>query len=630
MCGIVGIVSENSADFIKASNTKINHRGPDASGLFLEELVSLGHQRLSIQDLSPTGNQPMFSEDKNWVIVFNGEIYNHIEIRKKIEKKYNFQSTGDTETVLYGFVEYGIEVLNMLNGIFAFAIFNRKTKDLYVVRDQFGIKPLYIYTKDEKFLFSSEIKAIKDFPGIDKSIDYKALMNYIHYLWSPKTQTPFQHITKLEAGHYVYLNVDDFSTLKIKQYYDIPFNGQYLDKTEEELVDILEKKLIKAVDRQMLSDVPVGFFLSGGLDSSAIVALARKLHPNRKIRCYTIDTGMEAKIDGFVNDLHYAKIVAKHLDVDLEIVSAKSDIVKEFDSMVYHLDEPQADPAPLNVLNICRQARKNGDIVLLGGTAGDDLFSGYRRHQALKFELYKEYIPTFLRKLAYQFSKKLPLHNAQTRRIRKFLNKSHLPLIERLANYFAWLPEEINKNLFSENVKKQIGDYEPRSILLNALSAIPKEKELLNQMLYWEMKYFLTDHNLNYTDKLSMAVGVEVRVPFLDKELVEFSTQLPVHMKLKGNTVKYLLKKAMEKYLPHEVIYRPKTGFGAPVRQWITEELDEKIQDYLSKEMVEKRGVFNYEKVQELIESNKQLKIDASYSIWALLAIESWFRQFVD
>jgi asparagine synthase (glutamine-hydrolysing) len=629
MCGIIGVVSKNNQTFFKENLAKIAHRGPDDLGIFQDTYLSLGHRRLSIQDLSPNGHQPMLTQDERFVIIFNGEIYNHWDIRAKIKDKYSFKSTSDTETILYGYIEYGENLFNMLNGIFAFAIYDKVTKDLIIVRDQFGVKPLYYYYQEGVFAFSSELKALKDLPDFDKTIDYAALVNYIHFLWCPEEKTPFCKVKKLLGGHFIKLNTANPDQFVIKKYYDIPFSGTYSTKTEAELIDELDEKLLKAVQRQLLSDVPVGFFLSGGLDSSAIVAMAKKvLSKDKKLKCYTIDSG-EIENEGFANDLHYAQLVAKHLEVDLEIVDGKVDILRDFDKMVYHLDEPQADAAPLHVLNICKKAREQGYIVLLGGTAGDDLFSGYRRHQALQYEKYFDYMPAFVRKGVKVVSDKFNSKYSILRRAKKLLSNVDKNKLERMAGYFAWIDLEHNKALFKPAIQQIIKDYNPADILINALENIPNEKSSLNQMLYWDMKFFLTDHNLNYTDKLSMAVGVEVRVPFLDKELVEFSTTIPIALKLKGKTTKYLLKKVMERYLPHEVIYRPKSGFGAPVREWILNDLHPVIEQQLSKIALEKSNIFDYKKIQQLIDNNRKGKIDASYTILSLLSIQSWLKQFI-
>jgi len=624
MCGIIGYYGNNVSKFIKKPRLNlIDHRGPDNQDHIQGENYFLGHSRLSIQDISDSANQPMFSKDKSYVLIFNGEIYNHKELRKELLLNIDFNSFGDTETLLYGLINYGSDFINKLNGIFAFSFFNINTGDLIISRDHFGVKPLYYHLNDQEVCFSSELKAICSFKKGDLSIDKSALKNYINFLWSPGEKTPFNEFKKLLPGSFIKGNINDIKNLKTHKYYNVPFEGKYFTKdSEKDLIVKLENHLLKAVDRQMLSDVPLGFFLSGGLDSSILVAMARKLYPNIEINCFTIKT---ESMEGFADDLSYAKKVAKHLNVNLKIVEAKSDILEYFDKVVYHLDEPQADPAPINVYNICKEARKDGIKVLIGGTAGDDLFSGYRRHQALNFESKIDKTPKILRKLIKNIFQKLDSKKPFVRRANKLLANIEKTKEERMMGYFNWINEETLKNLFIEP-----NNYDCSSYFKKLKNYIEKEKSDLNKMLFWELNTFLTDHNLNYTDKLSMAAGVEVRVPFLDTELVEFSTKIPEELKLKGNETKYILKKVAEKYLPKEVIYRPKTGFGAPIRDWILNDMDFLIKDYLSKESINKRGLFDYKKISNLLEENKKGIIDASYPIWSLLAIESWMRQFYD
>ena len=630
MCGIVGIISQNTDQLLASCLEQISHRGPDGSGMFIHNELGLGHVRLAIQDVSENGHQPMISHCGNYVLVYNGEIYNHYEIRNRLESKYPFKSHSDSETLLYAYIEYGSEILKELNGIFAFAIYDKIKNEIFIARDPFGVKPLYYYADEDLFWFSSEIKSLLPL-SFDKRIDTEALVNYLTFLYSPGEKTPFKKVSKLLAGHYMKVSLEHSSPFEIKCYYKIPFKGKRSSKSVQELTNELEKRLLKAVERQLLSEVPVGFSLSGGLDSSAIVAMAKKLHPDKKFNCYTIKTNEGADLEeGFANDLHYARKVAQHLDVNLIEVDSTIDIVKDFDKMIYHLDEPQADPAPLNVLQICLQARKDGTIVLLGGTAGDDLFSGYRRHQALQIEHFLIYIPSFIRKAVRALVHLLPADYALFRRARKLTQNIHLSQKQRLVGYFSWMDQATVQQLFAPEERNSIANYNPLQLFRDYLKKIPKEKELLNKMLFLEMKFFLTDHNLNYTDKMSMATGVEVRVPFLDKELLEFSCRIPVALKLKGVTTKYILKRAMEKYLPHEVIYRSKSGFGAPVRQWIKDDMKVYIDDYLSENTINERKLFDFEAVQQLIKDNQAGKIDASYTIWSLLAIESWMRQFYD
>jgi asparagine synthase (glutamine-hydrolysing) len=626
MCGIVGIIGMkvvNSTSILSS----IVHRGPDSQGFFQEGEVFLGHTRLSIQDLSENGSQPMFSKDGRFVIVFNGEIYNHLDIRQLLGE-FDFRSSGDTETVLYAYIKYGIDCLSMFNGIFSFSVFDLHTKELFIARDYFGVKPLYLYQDEHLFLFSSEIKTFLSLP-IQMDLDKEALMNYLTYLWSPGEKTPFKLVKKLLPGHYLKFYISDFRQAKPSSFYKTNLNGKYLHETEEQLINQLDQLLIQAVERQMLSDVPVGFFLSGGLDSTLLVAIARKIYPNKKFPCFTIDiASQKSKIEDFADDLKYAKKAAEYLDVDLHVVKATIDIVEDFDKMIWHLDEPQSDAAPINVLNIASLARKKGIKVLIGGTGGDDLFSGYRRHQALLLEPILGKIPQGVRQLLKQIIGFLPVKSALIRRIGKISENMDLTQTARMKGYFKWLSSERIYSLFNKSTQKELKGYDSSFYFDELLHQIPHEKNPLNQMLYWEFKTFLVDHNLNYTDKMGMATGVEIRVPFLDVLLVEFAQKLPPEMKMKGKETKYILKKVAERYLPQEIIYRPKTGFGAPVRNWITEDMSDLLKQRLSKSNLEKQGIFDYDAVWKLINENKENKIDASYTIWSLLAIDSWYNQF--
>jgi asparagine synthase (glutamine-hydrolysing) len=630
MCGIIGMINSNLNDEVKNLMNFISHRGPDDFGIYTNNNIFLGHQRLAIQDLSKNGHQPMFSIDNNYIIIYNGEIYNHWEIRLELEKKYNFKSKSDTETILYGYIEYGVEIFNMLNGIFALCIYDLILNEMIIARDPFGVKPLYYKHNDTELIFSSELKSIIS-QNDNHNLNYKAIFNYIYFLWNPGESTPLLNYKKLLPGHYMKIKTNDLSSFSMVKYYEIPFNNNRSNLSEKELINELDLVLINAVKRQLLSDVPVGFFLSGGLDSSLVLAIAKKIKPNIQTTCFCIDTNTNNNKEGFSNDIYFAKKVASHLDVKLEIIEIDVNITQEFDKMIWHLDEPQADPAPLNVLQICKKAKELGYSVLLGGTGGDDLFSGYRRHQQLHYNKIINFVPLFLKRSIYQLTKQLSSSNSKVRRIKKFFSFFKEDTSDkRLVSQFGWLDKDKILNLFTTEIRILLNKYDPSLILIDSLSNIHKDENDLNKLLFLEMKYFLTDHNLNYTDKMSMAQGVEVRVPFLDKDLVEFSTLIPTKYKLKGITTKYILKKVAERYLPNEVIYRSKSGFGAPVRDWIKNDLDSLITNYLSNEKLNKRNIFNTDEVRKLIEENKKDKIDASYSIWALLAIESWLQQFID
>jgi asparagine synthase (glutamine-hydrolysing) len=635
MCGIAGIIKRDTSidpDLIIRMQSSILHRGPDSQSQYIENNIGLVHNRLAILDLSENGNQPMFDKTNNFVIVFNGEIYNHLEIRKDLlSKGYTFRGYSDTETLLYAYIEYGKEVLNKLNGIFAFCIYDKQKQNVILARDQMGVKPLYYYLKDDVFLFGSELKSIICYDKVNKEIDNRTLMNFITFLWSPSEMTPFKHIHKLLPGHFLKIDIHSLAA-ETGIFYDIPFDGSRMTvKNEQEFTILTEQKIFDAVERQMMSDVPVGFFVSGGIDSTLIAAITQQIFPSKQVNAFTINSGENAmKKEGFSDDLYYAKLISKKLDFKLNIIDAKLDILADFDKMIWHLDEPQADVAPLNVYHIAKGARENGIKVLLGGAGGDDLFSGYRRHQAINFEKWISKIPNSMVKLLKKYADGLETHKPFNRRLKKLSADLDKTSLERMIGYFSWLPQPTARNLLSDEAILQIGSYNPLQNLSDLLGQIPNEKSLLNQILYLEMKSFLVDHNMNYNDKMSMAVGVESRVPFLDLELVNFSTKIPLEYKMQGTNTKYILKKVAEKYLPRELIYRPKAGFAGPVRQWISQDMNELIAERLSETRLKERGIFNPKEVTKLIKDNKQGKIDASFTIWSLLAIESWMTQFKD
>lgn len=623
MCGILGALGAfDQGDFERALAT-IAHRGPDDQGDYTFDNVRFGHRRLSIQDVSVLGHQPMTTMDGRFTIVFNGEIYNHWELRRNLLRDCEFKSKSDTETLLYAYAKYGTGILNQLNGIFAFGIIDRVKREVVLSRDHFGVKPLYLYKDHKKVLFSSEIKALAQFP-IDRTINPLSVANYIHFLYSPQEDTPFRHVSKLLPGHFVKISMDNIHDVRPSKYYEIPFEGKVQLTQEEEIVEQLNDQLHQAVESQLLSDVPVGFFLSGGLDSSLLTALAIRKLKSPGIPCFTVNTSEYDSFDGFASDLPYAQKVAKYLNVKLHIARSNPDISECFDRFIYDLDEPQADPAPFHVHSICKMAREQGIKVLIGGAAGDDVFSGYRRHIALRYNPLFRLLPQQARVLA----KLLPSQYPVTRRIEKLIGSAGLSTGERMFSYFTWLKWTSVVDLFHDDFKHHLLQNNPFERFLKLWDNIPSETSNLNKMLYWEMKSFLPDHNLSYTDKMGMSQGVEIRVPYLDKELVDLACKIPPAMKLKKQSTKYVLRKVAERYLPSDVIYRPKTGFGAPVRQWIMHDLSNMVEERLGDENLKNNGLFATDKVQKLVAANKQGKIDASYSIWALMSIDSWIKQF--
>lgn len=630
MCGIIGFSFNNNSKFSSCLPLdKISHRGPDSSGQYISPVYNfaLGHTRLSILDLSDSASQPMTCKRSGSIIVFNGEIYNFKNLRKILIKEgISFDSSSDTEVLLQLYVHHGLSMLNMLNGIFSFAIWDNVKKQLILARDGFGVKPLYYASTNYEFLFSSEIKGLRSLFTKDLSIDYDSLNRYLTFLWCPGDGTPVKDFKKLEPGHV--LVVSQGKIISKYPWYKLP--NLHINKNKNinvsDAVHSLQKKLFNAVQHQMVSDVPLGSFLSGGLDSSAIVALAKEIEPD--IRCFTIKTH-GSQDSGITDDLPYAKKVANHLGVKLDIIEIDSNLMaNDLESMVELLDEPLADPSSLNVLYICRHARRSGFKVLLSGTGGDDLFTGYRRHRALLSEAWWSWLPKFFRGGLGKYSSQLDQRTGFGRRMNKLFSGADLDDDSRLINYFKWIKRDDLFGLYSYDFKSLLRDKIAESPIIDYLRDLPINKSRLDKMLTIEQRFFLTDHNLIYTDKMSMAAGVEVRVPFLDLDLVEFAATLPDRIKHRGREGKWILKKAMEPYLPNEIIYRPKTGFGAPLRRWMIHELSDLVGDLLSPESIKQRGLFNSCEVQKLINLNKDGKVDASYTLLSLLCIEIWFRKF--
>jgi len=629
MCGIAGFIGHFDPSLLEAMNLEQAHRGHDDAGVWYDSQlrVGLSHRRLAIIDLSKSGHQPMHDKNFRATITFNGEIYNYRENRKLlVNKGYQFQGNSDTEVLLNLYLEYGVNLLEKLNGIYAFAIWDQVSNQLFIARDEFGIKPLYYSQTKKGFIFASEMKAVLQEPSINCDISTDALWNHIIYLWNPAPETMIQSIKKLEPGNA--LIVKDGKIVKKWIYYSYPFERSQCDfsyNSDELCFKSVREGVRNAVHRQMVADVPIGAFLSGGLDSSSVVAFARECTSER-LQCFTIDL---SHTDNFTNDLPYARKVAKHLNVDLHEISVGSDITNNLDRMIYHLDEPQADPAPLNALMIAELAKQKGINVLLSGAGGDDIFAGYRRHFALQQEKYWQWAPHIIRCGLRRVSEYFPQQTTWGRRIGRAFANADKCVDDRIVGYFHWINKDIGYSLLHPDVVSKLSDtrIEP---LMQTLSKLPKNLSSLQKMLCLEIKHFLCDHNLNYTDKTGMAVGVEVRVPLLDKDLVQLSFSLPDHVKQRGRQGKWVFKKAMEGILPNDIIYRPKSGFGAPLRHWLNNEWQDIVNDTLSTASIDNRGLFHKPSVSNLLEKNRQGQIDASYSIFSLVCMELWCRQFID
>jgi len=632
MCGIAGFLGKFDEILLNDMGATIAYRGPDDSGLYFDQKNEIGlvHRRLAIIDTSISGHQPFWDSTRKAVIVFNGEIYNYKKIRSDlVDKGFIFRSSSDTEVLVNLYLHYGREMLSVLNGIFAFALWDSRDNSLFLARDGVGVKPLYYSQTPKGFLFASELKAILKDESIDLALNPEAVHSYLTYLWSPAPHTILSSVKKLEPGHALIVKN---GMIKDKwQFYDLPYSQNIEDLSEDDAISQVHLHIEKAVESQMIADVEVGAFLSGGLDSSSVVAFAKNFVTKGKLKCFTIGFKDDAfRKEGMGEDLPYAKMAADYLRVDLRVIYVGSEMAQELENMIYHLDEPQADLAPLNLLFISRLARENGIKVLLSGAGGDDIFSGYRRHFALTQEKYWSWLPKPLRSGIGTISQLMPKDIPIGRRLAKAFKYADLEGDKRIISYFYWQDPEYLLNLYSEDWKDKISKISIERQLNLSLKNIPLDTPQINRMLYLEAKHFLADHNLNYTDKMGMAAGVEVRVPLLDLELINLATRLPTRFKQNGKVGKWILKKAMAPYLPKEIINRPKTGFGAPLRYWLKHELYPLVEDILSSENIKKRGIFDAEQVKMLIHRDRSGAIDASYTVFTLMCIELWCRIFLD
>lgn len=622
MCGLAGVLGcgEAVSAAIGAMGEALRHRGPDDEGHLAEGPVALAHRRLAIVDLSQAGHQPIEDATGRFAMVYNGEIYNHRALREQHLRGCSFRGTSDSETLLELFARKRADAFGLLNGIFAAAIWDRRERTLTLVRDGAGIKPLYLWRRPAGGIaFASELKALIELPGFDSPLDRTAAAAYVSYLWSPGERTMFSEVRKFPAGEWAAFS-EDGREAATGRFYSLP-DYRPVERSDEDAISGVHDTLSAAVERQMLADVEVGAFLSGGLDSTAIVHFARGHQPGRRMRCFTLayagDEGEE-----MAADLPYARRAAEHLGVDLHEVAIDPASLRDLPELVDILDEPQADPAAMANLIISRAAREQGIKVLLGGAGGDDVFSGYRRHLQFAHDRLVGLVPGAVRAGALRALRASGL-SGRARRVDRLLAGMQGTESQRLRRAFEWLELDRACALIE-------GPPSPHDVAqpMTAALSLTEGQPALERLLRLDQAFFLRDHNLNYTDKTGMAAGVEIRVPFLDPELMQFAATLPVAQKLRGKSTKWALRKAMEPHLPHEVIYRPKTGFGVPLRAWMGGPLREMVFDLTSGQAIRGRGLFDPSAVAQLRDDHYAGRIDGAYPLLAVMMIELWCRRF--
>lgn len=621
MCGIAGFWGKGSESVIGRMTDSLAHRGPDFLGTYYDSTISLGfgHARLSILDLTVGANQPFFSEDKRYAVVFNGEIYNFRELRQELlNKGYGpFLTSGDTEVLLKAFQAYGISCLSRLNGMFAFAIFDFEKKELFLAKDRLGKKPLYYTQVGDTFVFASELKAILKHPDFKKKLNFDALNHYLTLDYVPTPLSIFEGVVKLEGGHYLIVN--KLGKITCDSYWSPVFDVEEIQF--EDAKEQLDYYLNDATAIRLIADVPVGVFLSGGLDSSAIAYYAQK---NSISKIETFSVGFN---EITYDESSYAKLVAQQLGTNHhELILTAKDSMDLIPSVYASLDEPFADPSILPTYLLSNFTRKHVTVAL-GGDGSDELLAGYPTFVSDKFADAFSLLPVNLIKKLFDLVYRLPASDTNISfdfKIRQFLKGFESDAKLRHSLWLGSFTPNNKKSLFNKDIQSNVPDFRSLGVIDNYASRTSK-----NELIFMYLKTYLQDDILFKVDRASMMNALEVRAPFLDYRVVEFVNKLPHNFKMKGLNGKYILKETMRGRLPGEIIDRPKKGFGIPVSLWLKNELRDLCSDLLSKNELERHGIFNYSYIENLKNSHFSGMRNSRKELWNLMIFQLWYNNYL-
>lgn len=620
MCGICGITYFDrekpvSERLIQRMCDVIKHRGPDDEGWHVAKGAAVGMRRLSIIDLS-TGHQPICNEDGSIWIVFNGEIYNHLEVRKELQARgHKFKTKTDTEAILHAYEEYGENCPKKLNGMFGFAVLDQKKQTLFLARDRLGIKPLYYYLDAGKFVFGSELKSILQVENVSREIDLQALDMFMTFEYIPSPYSIFKGIRKLPPGHSLTLRN---GKINIQKYWELQFDEQERDEGDvcEQLVELLQD----AVKIRLMSDVPLGAFLSGGIDSSTIVALMSRVM-DRPVKTFSI--GFQ---EGSYNETNYAQTIARKFNTEHKEFTIQPNALELTEKLIAYLDEPFGDFSIFPTYLVSKMAREFVTVVL-SGDGGDELFGGYDTYIAHQMANNYQRIPKFIRNRLIRpvvnsfppTEKKKGLIN----RSKRFLEGMQLPEDLQHTRWMIFLQQMEKSRLYSSGMQGELNGASAYDFIRNYFrtSRTPDE---INRQLYVDIKSYLVDDILVKVDRMSMAVSLEARVPFLDHRVVEFAATLPGHLKLRGKKTKYVLKKAMGQLLPHDILHRGKEGFSIPIKNWLRTDLKELMMDVLSPDRIKNEGLFNPDYVKTLVDEHLDGVENHSHRLWAMMVFGIW------
>jgi asparagine synthase (glutamine-hydrolysing) len=622
MCGICGVVSfqpNSPADrsTLLQMNASIQHRGPDDEGYYEDDQVSLAMRRLSIIDLH-TGQQPISNESGDIWVVYNGEIYNFQKVRAALEQRgHIFKTQTDTEVIVHAYEEYGDECVTYFNGMFAIALWDARKRRLFLARDRLGIKPLYYWSGVDKLVFGSELKALILHPEVPRQVDLAALDLFLTLEYIPAPRTIYKDVFKLLPGHQL---VVEKGKLKVTQYWEVPY--QPITQTEAECGEILSGLIKESVRLRLISDVPLGAFLSGGIDSSTIVGYMSQ-SANEPVRTFSI--GFE---DDTYNELPYAEVVAKHFGTKHHVEVLKSDFSDLTEQLVTHFDEPFADTSIFPTFLVSKIASREVKVVL-SGDGGDELFAGYDTYRAEKLDQYYRYLPRPLRQQVLpRIAGWLPPQSAKKgtiNKIKRMVEGGALDASLQHARWMMFLNSAEKYSLYQSDLRVTLNDHLTTDFFKDHFEKANCFDRLAQQQ-YVDVKTYLADDILTKVDRMSMAVSIEARVPMLDYHIVEFALNLPAHMKLNGGRTKSILRHAVKDLVPQSVLEKPKEGFSIPMKQWLCTSLKPMMLDLLSKTALQKHGYFNHAVVAEWIQEHLDGRVNHSHRLWALMVFEMWHQ----
>jgi asparagine synthase (glutamine-hydrolysing) len=619
MCGIAGFIEQENSNLAEKSARLdamcriITHRGPDEQGMTVEGRAALGMRRLSIIDLKG-GQQPIYNEDDSILIVFNGEIYNFQDLRVRLQEKgYKFNTHSDTETILHAYQEYGENCVDHLRGMFAFAIWNKRDESLFIARDRVGKKPLFYALVNGNFVFGSELKVLLEHGEISREIDHAALDAYLTFGYVPEEFCIFKDVKKLLPGHH--LTFKD-SRIETKKYWDFHYVAPVEVKSAAEYIERLRHEITEAVRIRLISEVPLGAFLSGGVDSSSIVGAMTQLS-SAPVKTFSIGFNEDS-----FNELKFARLAAEHFGTEHHEFIVTPDLVETVDQLVWHFDEPFADSSALPTFMVAKMARDYVTVVL-SGDGGDELFAGYTRYVVDKKRNGFSQLPGFIRKGVQAVSANLP-HGAIGK---NYLYNVSLDAVERYIDSISHFNKIRRKSLYSADFQARLnGSFGVAENLYRSFAQSVETGNAIDNLLYLDSKTYLPSDILVKVDRMTMAASLEARVPLLDHKLIEFIAGIPAELKMKGLETKYIFKKAMEGVVPEEILYREKQGFGVPINQWINSQLRERIHDTLSDAKTEQRGYFDKKYIRTLLDEHHRGRRDHAHVLWMLWMLELWHR----